>query len=725
MTAADDEDDELVPLPTRKRGAAAVGVKGGNPASVAPVLCALPSNCSFLGSRAEQNFPSKRTRTKSRLSRVPKGAFSVSWPCSGIKQDLTTYMRLLNAVLPGNQAPDASNNSHGHRSLSVHHRSSTASRAQLSKHVAIVKPHSHLAAQNKADSSETVPKCPDSCQGTPIVSCKVLCEREGDATSASHILHPQVPIAAPPYREQTLQSAANDCHLASRSRVPLTAQCAEPLAAVLKSSSGVQQVAPANTSPNRDAAEQSCLSGFATSAVRNDSTDKASTDQQAAAAAQQRSAGNAGHCIGNAAVSGWRTSGNGCKPPLEQVAVAQQHPASGTGCIATPCSAAFEATTVQTAVAHQHRTPGQATHCGGGIVASQRVPLREAVHQHQAIFTRSLAAEAQLASALRAEGAVELAARLQDECMTAALVMLSDDARLRQLLSGEAQSAVNSLTVPHTMFRSAAASAPLDLSAAVQLARRVSHGICSTAGHAVQQGAQQAVSDSECLLLRALNARARHYRGIGCSDSRPAQLQSCPGPSSIALEAPGPSTCGHRLREKPEPQLKAVKRYVASVMREYCRAEELRVWQLCQQRVFQRDGTFGSPGGEPRMCMLRVGKKNGCGETQIPGTCQCTCADCTEMLCEFCACYGNAADCIYGQNHAPQGVQLDINCTLNVARGRCELELGVQLCTAIVSGTTKYGTLVGQVQQDCQVEALDAAAVYDIDSSGRLVVVRR
>ena len=67
---------------------------------------------------------------------------------------------------------------------------------------------------------------------------------------------------------------------------------------------------------------------------------------------------------------------------------------------------------------------------------------------------------------------------------------------------------------------------------------------------------------------------------------------------------------------------------------------------------------------------------------------------------------------------------MDGKCSITVAQGRCDFELGVRLCSAILSGTTKYGRLVGAVQLEYQVEALDVAAVYDIDSSGQLVVVR-
>ena len=151
----------------------------------------------------------------------------------------------------------------------------------------------------------------------------------------------------------------------------------------------------------------------------------------------------------------------------------------------------------------------------------------------------------------------------------------------------------------------------------------------------------------------------------------------------------------------------------------YCRAAELRSWQLNHECAAQLKGAPDSTGGKP----VRADKKHGCENSRISGSCECSYADGAVLLCGLCSQLRSGADRGPGQDHAPQGRYMDGKCTISVAQGRCDFELGVRLCSAILSGTTKYGHLVRVVQQEYQIEALDVAAVYDIDSSGRLVVV--
>lgn len=410
-------------------------------------------------------------------------------------------------------------------------------------------------------------------------------------------------------------------------------------------------------------------------------------------------------------------------------------------------------------------------------MALSRLPLREAMKHNGCIFESSSAAESELAAALRVAGASDASARLQREHMTAALVMLASDSDLRQLLASTA-----SLPGVCNRAQTAQPQLPAQLSgnisqnsvhAVVQLVRSVASRLCGAPSQPEKHEIRDALK-SECLLMRALKARERYNTKL--VDKLRAMQRSCVPNSDIQgsimeLEPPqqlqGRSVSMHNHQHH-NPATGALHPPVSRPLGTASVQSTDRVWtsnctaaaelstmsshtaQHAVQPIAAQGvkGTSASaalpvvslPRSKTSNCQLK-----GASDPSLlrfltgPGASKLRAASCvvpycrSEELRSWRLCQGHFIRhrqlpifmVSSGQDDPPKAKKLQGLHAKAAEQAHTDPELGVRLCTAILKGNTKYGSCLQVVQQNFQVEALDPAAVYDIDASGRLVVVSR
>ena len=276
-----------------------------------------------------------------------------------------------------------------------HHPVSLPARATGSSPTANrVKQQSHAVPQNVYVAFDATLERPACLESSPNVSCNVLCEQK--RCSPQH---------------------AEDNSLCFGTTAAPGVRGVRSLAATASCRDELPEGAPVTTVPRGCPRQQKgCTSSFAASAAR----------EGAAVVEQHITAGTVGKSRGYIPpVCGWGTSHGRCTAAPEGQAELAQCKEPDAGCIAVPVIGALAAD----AGAQSQVPPAHTAHCAGARGLGQRGRFREAAQLHQAVLTGSHAAEAQLASALRIEGAVDLAGRLQHEGMTLSLIHISEPTR--------------------------------------------------------------------------------------------------------------------------------------------------------------------------------------------------------------------------------------------------------------------------------------------------------